>query len=136
MEEQVNRGEHQADYFEPYSHFARTLRFWFVAYGVGAPVALFSNEWLLKKLTETHKLGCVAKLFLIGMGIQIVMALVWRTSMWYQYIASDKPVFKKTCRYKASLWLSEQYWLEVIPDLSTLGLFGWATITAVSVACA
>jgi hypothetical protein len=31
-------------YFEEYSEYAKTLRIWLVAYGVGAPVVILSNE--------------------------------------------------------------------------------------------
>ena len=31
------------DYFEPYAYFARTLRLWFIAYGIGAPVAIVAK---------------------------------------------------------------------------------------------
>ena len=126
----------KAGYFEPYSHFARALRIWFIAYGVGAPIAVFSSDIILQKLMATRALGPAVWRFLVGIAIQIVMAMVWRTSMWYQYLAEDDAELKKTRRYRWSLWASEQYWLEVIPDLLTLGAFAWATVLVVNATCA
>ena len=126
----------KTDYFEPYSHFARTLRIWFIAYGVGAPIAIFSNDTILQKLMAARVVQPAIWYFFAGIAIQIVMAMMWRTSMWYQYLAEDNADVKKTRRYRWSLWASEQYWLEVIPDLLTLGAFAWATVLAVKAACA
>ena len=76
----------KTDYFEPYSHFARALRIWFIAYGVGGPIAIFSNGAVLEKLIAAKTLRPAVWLFFTGMAIQVLMAIIWRTSMWYQYL--------------------------------------------------
>ena len=126
----------KTDYFEPYSHFARALRIWFIAYGVGGPIAIFSNGAVLEKLIAAKTLRPAVWLFFTGMAIQVLMAIIWRTSMWYQYLAEDTPKLKQTKRYRVSLWASEQYWLEMIPDLLTLAAFAWGTVLAIDSVCA
>lgn len=42
-------------FYEHYSHFARTLRGWLVAYGIGLPILIASQESLTQKLIYTGK---------------------------------------------------------------------------------
>ena len=123
------------DYFEPYAYFARTVRLWFVAYGIGVPAATISNEWLLEKLQGSGCLPSVFWCFFSGVAVQVLMAMIWRTSMWYQYIAADASEVSRTRMYRASKWLSERYVFEMIPDVVTITLFAIATFKALSAAC-
>jgi len=125
----------QGSYFDAYSHFARTLRLWFIAYGVGAPIAICSSDRLLDAVVAARSLNPVVPLFFAGIAVQIMMAMIWRTALWYQYRAEYKPNSMSTWRYRASCRISDQYWLEFLADLFTLVLFAYATWVAVSAIC-
>lgn len=66
-------------------------------------------------------------LFLSGVTIQIGAALLYKTAMWYLYLAELRRIPKSTKRVRVSSWLSLAYWLEFIFDGLTLAAFGAAT---------
>lgn len=114
--------------YDAYGGFARTLRTWFIAYGVGAPVLFLSNDGAWKALQEA---GCSREVtwrFLIGVSLQIVAAIIYKTAMWYLYVGELEILAKSTWRYRASEFLSEAFWLEAAFDLLTLFFFGSATV--------
>lgn len=49
----------ESDFYEPYAAFARTLRTWFVAFGVGVPALLVTSEHARDILVES---GCARRL--------------------------------------------------------------------------
>jgi hypothetical protein len=64
---------------------------------------------------------------LVGVLLQVAMAVLYKSAMWYLYIAADKTgdaqdAFKQTHRYRFSNTVSEWYWLEILADVTTLGL--------------
>lgn len=119
--------EDATEYLRSYQNFASTMRAWLIAYGIGAPVlfatqgafeCVFANSLAAKPLIY---------MYLSGVGIQIVSALSFKASMWYIFWGALKSEFKNTWRYRISDWLSEQLWVEIGLDISTIGLFGLAT---------
>jgi len=77
---------------EAYLAFARTLRIWFVAYGIGVPVLILNQDKLLQKLLQSgHALG-VARFFLAGVGVQILTAIVYKAAMWHPLPSRIRPL--------------------------------------------
>jgi len=120
--------EEDSGFYEAYAGFARALRTWFIAYGIGGPVIFLTNEAAAKILLASGAARTVAYCFLLGVALQIVTALSYKSAMWHLYMGELDPEKKSRRLYKASDWLTQQYWLEVILDIGTLGLFGWATL--------
>jgi hypothetical protein len=117
----------EKSFHEGYAEFAKTLRNWFIAYGIGAPVLLLSQNELFKRVAETQKVAQVAGFFLAGVLAQVVQAFLFKIAMWYLHIGEQDLDFKKTCRYAISDWISEAFWLDILLDLLSLGSFGAAT---------
>jgi hypothetical protein len=117
-----------AGFFQPYSDFAKNLRTWFLAYGIGAPVLLLSNQTAWTTIKQTGQLRVVAALFLIGVALQIVEALLYKHAMWHLYSAELNPQHKLSKWYKSADWLSNSYALELLIDLGTVALFTAATV--------
>jgi hypothetical protein len=119
-------------YYKSYAEFSKTLRTWFVAYGIGGPVVLLSNNvawgWLVKS-GHASKMGL---LFLIGGGLQVVGALLNKHVMWCLYFGELTPAKKGKRTYKIFDWYSDQDWIDVAIDLATLFFFAWATWLAFS----
>lgn len=116
-------------FYEPYSAFARIVRTWLVAYGVGAPVIFLSNQHIFTQLKSSDSLTYVALLFGLGVGFQLIPAILLRTAMWYLYLGELHADFQSRWRYHASYWISEQYWLEAGSDLVSIILYIFATIS-------
>lgn len=117
----------QDGYFDAYGRFANTLRAWLVAYGVGGPVLVATNQHLASKLTSSGTLTTVAFYFIVGVGLQVVAALIFKSAMWYLYLGEEKPVLKATRRYRIAFWASEAYWIEALLDAGTISYFGLAS---------
>jgi hypothetical protein len=116
-----------AGYYAVYEEHARTLRTWLVAYGIGGPVLILSQEAVWKQITKIGSLPLIAKLFLGGVVLQVVLAAVNKSAMWALYCGEVDREYAKTKRYKVGSWLSERYIIDLALDLSSMVLFAWAT---------
>ncbi len=113
--------------FEAYSSATTNLRTWLVAYGIGAPVLFLSNESLWRALAVAQCASCVGVLFLGGVVLQVLIALINKNAMWFCYFGEAKPAFKSSRTYKAFDWISEQFWIDIILDILSIVLFIAAT---------
>jgi hypothetical protein len=121
------------NYYEPYAFFARTVRTWFIAYGIGGPVLLFGNGEAWKSLMAKGAAPTVIRCFLVGVALQVVTGIIFKAAMWYLYVG-ELGVLKDTSkRYRAADWLSSAYWPEVLVEFLTLSLFTFATWKALVV---
>lgn len=116
-----------AGHYAAYEEHARTLRTWLVAYGIGAPVLILSQEAVWKQLTASGSLPLIAGLFLGGVVLQVILAAINKSAMWACYFGEIDPKYVGTRRYKFGLWLSERYIIDFACDLVSMGLFAWAT---------
>jgi hypothetical protein len=117
--------------FANYSEYNKTLRTWFVSFGVGGPVALLINPGLLKPLKEAQDLAYAVYPFLFGCAVQILVALLNKYSSWYAYAAETHPPRKSRKLYKFWVWVSVQIWIDILADLLTVAAFGWAVFIVV-----
>jgi len=115
------------EYFKTYGEHSKVLRTWFVAYGIGGPVLLLTNETVAKTISASGESKNLVAFFLVGVMLQVVLAALNKFSMWGIYFGELKTTFKSTCRYKISHWFSEQFWIDLIIDLLTFLFFAVAT---------
>ncbi len=123
----------ESGFYEAYSDFARNVRTWFIAYGIGGPVLFASSDSVWPSLRDSGLGPGVVYLFLFGVALQIIGALIYKSAMWYLYVGELQPAFQKTRRYKVADWLSENYLIEAGIDVVTLVLFGLATLVTLKV---
>ena len=114
-------------YFKVYEEYAKTLRTWFVAYGIGGPVLFITNKDVADKLASSHAVPRIAGLFLAGVALQIVLAMLNKTVMWANYWTELYPEEAKKRRFRLAFWISSQYSIDLLIDLATVVLFGSAT---------
>jgi hypothetical protein len=115
------------DYFPSYAAFAKLLRTWLVGFGIGVPILFCSQDAFSDILERPSMAITIIVMFLGGVVIQVIAALLYKTTMWYLYCGERDEEFKKSMRYDFFDWVSEQYWLEVLIDLITILLFAIAT---------
>ena len=89
---------------------------------------LLANAPLLGTLIESGQMLCVATLFSIGVGAQIIVSFLNKISSWTCYHGYRKKNFQSTKRFKAMLWLQDQFWIDIILDLSSIGVFVGAVL--------
>ena len=110
-------------FYDPYKSFATSLRAWFIAYGIGAPILFLSNEFTQKAIAEYQLNKLLIFLFLSGVVIQTIQALLYKHVMWHLYMGEGNTSYHSKLLYKVSDKISEAYWLETIFDLSTVCVY-------------
>lgn len=122
----------KSEFYEPYAAFARTLRAWLVAYGIGAPVLFSSQDAFSRVLKDAEATAPIMVLFFVGVSLQVFDALSHKYCMFYLYCGEDSESFKQTLRYRLSDIYSEQTWIEILIDFATIGCFALATYRLLS----
>jgi hypothetical protein len=117
-----------SEFYESYAAFARTLRTWFVAFGVGVPALLVANEKARELLVASGCARRVACILLAGVVVQVASTLLYKLTMLYLYLSEDNDARKNRWCYRFFDSVSEAFWLECGLDLVTLVLFSWATV--------
>lgn len=74
------------NFYEPYAEFAKNLRVWFIAYGIGGPALFLSNESAQKTFLASSHAKFIAYTFLSGVAVQIFMVMMYKTAMWYLHV--------------------------------------------------
>ncbi|MGH8369832.1 MAG: hypothetical protein ACRESC_02510 [Gammaproteobacteria bacterium] len=123
-------------FYEPYMQYARTLRAWFVAYGIGVPVLLVSQEFIARAIIKAATGELITWLFLVGVAVQVLAAFLYKYSMVYLYFDEIDDELKGSLRLKLAIWLSNAIWLEMLFDLISIALFSWGTFLVVAAALA
>jgi len=116
-----------ASYYTAYEGYEKTLRTWFVAYGIGGPILLLTNEAVRDAFSHSSRGRWIGIAFLVGVAVQVALAIVNKTAAWANYFVSTRPELQSRLKYRAASWISEQYWIDVASDITTVLLFGWAT---------
>ncbi len=111
-------------FFAMYCDYARTLRAWLVAYGVGGPVLFLTQEHINSRVAESGQGSCIVYLFLTGMSLQVFISLVNKWANWYLYADdSAQPWF-----YRAASWISDKFWIDIACDVGSVATFTRATL--------
>jgi hypothetical protein len=120
----------ETGYFQPYAEFAKTLRTWFVGYGVGAPALILTQHDLRQRLIDADRMRTLGWLFLSGVLVQVLLAWLYKTAMWELYLAETDTRRRSGWWYVSANAITEATWVEVVADIVTIVLFSVATIVA------
>lgn len=112
---------------EAHKYYGRTLRTWLIVYGIGGPVLLISNKDLAAKFQPSQNAKMIIYAFLAGLAGQLLLAFAYKTSLWYLTYGERYGAFKSTWRYKASLWITDAYGIELLLDFVTCAAFAIAS---------
>ena len=131
-EEPHGQPKHE-DHWSNYVEYNKTLRTWFVTFGIGGPVLLLLNPSLLIAVKEDGRAHWVVGLFLLGCLLQIGIAITNKTVSWYMY-CGERDAARRTGKwYRRCESLSELFWLDLTVDLLTLLAFGLAVVLLVDI---
>jgi hypothetical protein len=126
--EKVDKGA-----YESYFEYNRILRTWFVAFGVGGPALFLMYEKIALRLKEANLLKDVVEYFFVGVALQILGAFLNKIANWYLHMSTVNKDFDKTIRFKIGNWYVDQIWPDMIFDIGTMVVFGYATWFLISV---
>ena len=122
-----------AAFFANYSEYAKTLRAWLVAYGIGGPVLFLTNKDLLSVLKISVYRNCVIDLFLIGVALQVSLAFINKWCAWHMYVGEYEESFQNEKSYKMWAWLNERNWIDMTFDGLSLVSFAISTLIVVHI---
>jgi len=120
-------------FFANYSEYAKTLRAWLVAYGIGGPVLFLTNDDLSVALKHSAYREWIVNLFLIGVALQVVLAFINKWCAWHMYVGEYDSLFQDQKSYKIWSWLNERSWIDLVIDGASLIAFSVSTLLAVHV---
>jgi len=119
----------QADgYFQSYKQFSNMLRSWLIAYGIGAPILILSQDHIWDALKDSVLVKVAGVLFLLGVLLQIVFTAFFKWAMWVVWMATDDENRRNTRSFKIADWASEKYFIDFVTDIGAILLFAVATI--------
>lgn len=113
-------------YFEQYWRHASALRNWFIAYGIGGAILFVSKADVFAEFPACTK-QIIIIAFLLGVGVQSLLAFWNKVVHWYIYYGEDEPSYKSTNTYKFWDKVSECFWIDILIDMITVCSFVFAT---------
>ena len=129
----VSLAESAQGYYSAYQYHSNLLRTWLVAYGIGGPVLLLTNDTLWRQLTLSGAVNSIGKLFLIGVALQILLAALNKAIMWTLYRGEGDQQFQKKWLYEIAAWLSVKIGIDLVVDILSMGLMAWATVRVLGI---
>jgi hypothetical protein len=120
-------------FFANYSEYAKTLRAWLVAYGIGGPVLFLTNNDLSIALKTSACRNWIVDLFLVGVALQVILAFINKWCAWHMYIGEYDSALQDKRGYKFWSWLNERSWIDMTFDGLSLISFAVSTLLAIHV---
>jgi hypothetical protein len=121
------------EYLNAYGEHSKVLRTWLVAYGIGAPVVLVTNESVSRAMKSSGRATVIAIAFLIGVALQVILATLNKVSMFALYYGEENSSYKTSHSFRFAYWFSESFWIDVLVDVATLVMFMIATWKALAI---
>lgn len=115
------------EFYHAYEDYSRSLRTWFVAYGIGFPVLAVSNDSVSKALIGTGSAKWIVGLFICGVALQVIEAGVNKWCMWLCYEGEESVEAQNTKRASYAYEVSKWWLLDVACDLGSVISFVIAT---------
>lgn len=117
----------RAEFYKAYEEYARNLRAWFVAYGVGGPVLILTQEHVSKAVIASGAGPGIARLFLSGVGLQILLSLINKWANWGVYAYSESQALADGRLFGFWSAVTNQVWIDILLDLGSVACFALAT---------
>ncbi len=129
----TNRHRQNGDsgFYEPYIQYSRTLRAWLVAYGIGLPVLLASQDIIARAIIRAGTGKWITWIFLSGVIVQVIATFLYKYSQEYLYHEEIGADLKDTRRLAVAKWLSNTIWFEMAMDVISIALFVFGTFKVV-----
>lgn len=124
-EEPPPEEEESEDHWSNYAEYNKTVRAWFVSFGIGAPALFLINPPLLEALRKAETGSWVVILFLAGCGMQVFVALLNKIISWYMYRGEGDAAFQGGTVYRICNVLSS-FVIDAVADVATFAAFGFA----------
>ena len=81
--------DHQG-HFEAYFEYSKTIRIWFVSYGIGAPIVFLTQSNLMEIIISSSLGKDAIDYFLYGVVLQISISIINKWNNWHLYAVYDE----------------------------------------------
>jgi hypothetical protein len=117
----------ELQHFQNYAEYSKTLRAWLVAYGIGGPVLLFTNDALAQAISNAPEKRLIVALFLIGVTSQVLLAFINKWCAWHLYAGEHDRGYRDRRTYKIWAWVADHSIIDFVIDATSLSAFAYST---------
>jgi hypothetical protein len=114
-------------FYRVYEEYAKSLRTWFVGYGIGGPVLILTQDKVKQVVVDSGEARFIAILFLLGVGFQIFLSLLNKWINWGVYAYSESKRMSESKRFRFCSAVSEKEYIDIGLDVGSFLAFGLAT---------
>jgi len=119
--------------FEAYVEFARLLRTWLVAFGIGGPILFLNLKDAYAKLDASPYKSFVVTAFLTRLAPQVISALIYKWVSWFYLVGSVRENMSASRVYRVAAFLTAFPWIGITADIGAVALFATASVLCVKV---
>lgn len=119
-----------------YSEYNKTLRSWFVAFGIAVPAIFITSKEAKEFLLKSPNIYFIIQLFLAGVFFQIFISFLNKYISWSAYHREDCTLMHNDdCRpvYKYFASHENKIWIDLALDILTLFCFALAIVELVNI---
>jgi hypothetical protein len=102
-------------HFANYTEYNKTLRTWFVTFGIAGLALLLTNNTVFQELPSQDR-RCLVYGFTLGVFSQVFVAFLNKCGAWYMYVGAAYPHLKKRRSVRFWEFLTAQYWIDIVAD--------------------
>lgn len=119
-----------------YSEYNKTLRSWFVAFGIAVPAIFITSKEAKDILLKSPNINFIIRLFLIGVACQIFISFLNKFISWSAYYRDDctlmhgndcHPAYKYFASHENAIWIDVSF------DILTIVCFAWAVVELLTI---
>lgn len=121
------------EYHAVYAEYSRTLRTWFVAYGVGGPVVILAQDKVASLVINSGYGWRIAAFFSTGVLLQILLALINKYAAYANYAGEADADYRDRWWFTFGAWISRQFLIDLVIDVLTAACFIYSTIAVLDV---
>lgn len=116
------------EFYEVYAEYNKSLRNWFVGYGIGLPALLLTNQELFRLKSDNQYLSLVLIFTSLGIALQIISALINKYCNWLLYRGyTDDEIKNEATAFKKIDKLSNMFQIDLTFDIGTIILYAIAS---------
>lgn len=104
---------------DAYVEYNRTLRAWFVGFGVAAPVLIATQDKLFEAVAQSTFGRSIALCFFGGVLLQIINAIANKWMNWYRYELSRDKTVRPAFMKPLANWYRDAYLIHLFADVAT-----------------
>ena len=125
---ETERARLSAAHYANYQEYNKTLRTWFVTFGLGVPALLLVNDKLWPALYAYTHHTWIIQLYIIGCAAQVGVAMLNKFIAWHNYDDHQTSATRDSCLHKLCRKLENVFLIDMVADAITAIAFAYATL--------